>query len=180
MTKKSKHLIVVILATFAVALISSLIITFAVPLDKNWGGKDNTCTYSKVSALITCCWTEGKMTYCQDWEPFPDGEFNCSPKDTPFLEQPPTPPPSGPAAPLQDGGILQQPPSQGTAPPLTRDQGALPQDGILQREPKDEGTKATPWTIDPSPEDDATQPSTEPLPPCPEDLDEETGLCMLE
>jgi hypothetical protein len=54
------------MATSAVAIISSPIIIFGVPPDKNWGGKDNTCTYSKVSALITCCWTEGKMTNCQD------------------------------------------------------------------------------------------------------------------
>ena len=38
--------------------------------------------------------------------------------------------------------VLMLPPSQGVAPPLTRGQGVLPQDGVLQREPTDQGTGA--------------------------------------
>jgi hypothetical protein len=57
----------------------------------------------------------------------------------------------------------------------------LPQDGILQQEPTDEGTGAS-RTVEPPTENEATQPLTEPVPTCPEGqvLDEETNLCVLE
>ena len=47
-------------------------------------------------------------------------------------------------APLQNEGVLQQPPSQGVATPLTRGQGALTQYGVLQQESTDGGKRATP------------------------------------
>ena len=104
------------------------------------------------------------------------------------LEQPPTPPPSGPAAPLQ-GGVLEQPPSQGVAPPLTRGQGVLPEDGALQQLPTDEGTAAeeSPTTEETVPVCQEGLEFNEDLGFCvPEDcpegqvLDEESGLCVLE
>lgn len=182
----SKPVIPVVISVLGVALIySSISISdiFAVPPDKNWGNEDNTCTYSKVAPdLVTCCWTEGVTTYCQDCVLMPGStEWNCQPKTTLFLEQPPTPPPSGPAAPLQDGGVLQQPPSQGVVPPLTRGQGVLPENGVLQQPPADDGT--APRTVEPPAEDEATQPQdVEEEPLCPEGqvLDEESRLCVLE
>lgn len=117
----------------------------------------------------TCQWTQNI------------GYSNCSNVES-ALEQTPTPPPSGPAATLQDG-VLEQPPGQGVAPPLTRGQGVLPQDGVLQQqEPTDEGTGAAPRTVEPPVEDEATPPPLETLPDCPEGqvLDEDTGLYVLE
>lgn len=146
---------------------------YAVPPDKNWGTEP--CIFSKVSALVTCCWFEGTTRYCQDCVSLPgESRPNCNPKETLFLEQPPTPPPSGPAAPLQDGGVLQQ-------PPVTRGQGVLPEDGALQQQQQQPADEEAARTVEPPTEDETTQPTQEPL-PCPEGqvLDEETGLCVLE
>lgn len=117
-----------------------------------------------------CTWTEGVgYSNCNKPRSIPitGGEGIVAPLEEGVLEQPPTPPPSGPAAPLQDGGVLQQPPSQGAAPPLTRGQSILPQDGVLQQPPAD----------------GATQPQdVEEEPLCPEGqvLDETTGICEPE
>lgn len=139
-----------------------------VPDDLKTGGKVSCCWGDKVTICQTCKWTEGV------------GYSDCNtPSIMPVLEQPPTPPSSGPAAPLQDG-VLEQPPSQGVAPPLTRGQGVLPQNGVLQQQPTDQG--AAPRTVEPPAEDEAAQSPPEPLTDCPEGqiLDEETGLCVLE
>jgi hypothetical protein len=114
------------------------------------------------------------------------------------LEQPPTPPPSGPSAPLQ-GGVLEQPPSQGVAPPLTQDQGVLPEDGVLQLPPAEQDAAELP-----PPTAKETQPAAveeeQSVPVCQERLefnedlgfcvptecpegqllDDETGICVLE
>jgi len=104
--------------------------------------------------------------------------FEQPPQDG-VLEQPPTPPPSGPAAPLQDGGILQQPPTQGVLPPVTRGQGVLPEDGEPQT--SDEGTIQSQQPAIPN-QPPTVEEDEEPVPPCPEGqvLDEETRLCLLE
>jgi hypothetical protein len=53
-------------------------------------------------------------------------------------------------------GVLEQPPTQGVAPPVTRGQGVLPQDGVLQQSPPaDEGA-----TELPPPATEQTQPAT--------------------
>jgi hypothetical protein len=83
----------------------------------------------------------------------------------------------------QDGGVLEQLPTEKGVLPLTRGQGVLPQDGVLQQEPTNEGTGAAPRTVEPpAAEDEAAQSPPEPLTDCPEGqiLDEETGLCVLE
>jgi hypothetical protein len=174
-------------------------------------------------ALVECCWHE-KVTpgtgdprfenadyerYCSECEDGGTrGKINCSdpelqfftrtPGDLPeygVLEQQPTPPTSGPAAPLQ-GGVLEQL-EQGEATP-----GFMP--GFLQRQqqqppPTDQGAAELP-----PPATEETQPATaeedQPVPVCqeglefnedlgfcvPEDcpdgqvLDEESGICVLE
>jgi hypothetical protein len=132
-----------------------------------------------------------KATYCQTCE-FTTAGSDCKPKQQQLgpsssgvspleegvLEQPPTPPPSGPAAPLQDV-VLEQPPTQGVAPPLTRGQSILPQDGVLQQqEPADQGEAElqAPEETEPANAEEV------PEPVCPEGqvIDEETGLCVLE
>lgn len=101
----------------------------------------------------------------------------CEPKKPQSLEQHRHLSPSGPAAPLQDG-VLEQPPTQGVAPPLTQGQGVLPQDGVLEEPQTGEGAIQSQPAI-------PTQPAIvddEPVPTCPggQVLDEETGLCVLE
>jgi hypothetical protein len=206
------HLIVFIIPLTLVILAYNLVASFDVfaqPPDPKYD-TNGTCGAATTFGSLTkktCCWTDkvpgklpptNKANYCQtctyDSE---SGSYFCeeprkqlgtspniiSPEDR-ILEQPPTPTPqpSGPAAPLQDEGVLQQSPSQGVAPPLTQGQGTLPQDGILQQESTDEGNEATPQTVDQPPEDEETQSSTEPMPRCSADQvsDEETGLCVLE
>jgi hypothetical protein len=96
--------------------------------------------------------------------------------------------------------VLEQPPGEGVAPPVTRGQGVLPQDGVLQQPPPaDEGA-----TELPPPATEETQPATveeeQSVPVCQEGLefnedlgfcvptecpegqvlDEEAGLCVLE
>ncbi|MPZ07267.1 MAG: hypothetical protein GEU26_12775 [Nitrososphaeraceae archaeon] len=206
----SKPVIFVVISVLVVALVYSSIsafYVFAVPSDPKFGGD---CKFTGPPPVRSCCWRElvpegtgnpdlggYQEEYCQTCNLDQNGDpTTCSQKELQFfegrlpertaplqdgvLEQPPTPPSSDPAAPLQDG-VLEQPPSEGVAPPVTRGQGVLPQDGVLQQEPTDEGTGATPRTVEPPTEDETTQPTQEPL-PCPEGqiLDEESGLCVLE
>jgi hypothetical protein len=205
----NKPLIFVVISVLVVALVYSPAATtfyvFAAPPNRGFLNSEscNNKPDIKSGDKVACCWNEHgaegiTFRMCQQctWTegvgysncnkprsiPITSGEGIVAPLEEGVLEQPPTPSPSGPAAPLQDGGVLQQTPGQGAAPPLTRDQGVLPQDGVLQQEPTDEGTESTPRTVEPPAEDEATQPSTEPVTPCPDGLvfDEETDLCVLE
>jgi hypothetical protein len=160
-------------------------------------------------ALVECCWAEdvpegtgnpeaggNAEIYCSICEDGGTrGKINCSDPELQYikevrpdlgvfpqdgvLEQPPTPPPTGPFVPPQGGVSQQQPSVGGGLQPLTRGQGVLPQDGGLQQQPPaDQGATEPSAT-------ERTQPATdeeEPLPPCPEGqvLDEETGLCVME
>lgn len=131
----SKSIIFTVISVIVLVFIHSSISVseiFAVPPDKNWGGSDSTCTYSKVAPdLILCCWTEGNTTYCQDCV-MSNGEFNCTPKEPLFLEQPTTTSPPNPKHPLQEEGVLEQPSNQEAAPSLSRGQDSLQQDDISQ------------------------------------------------
>ncbi|MGH9984962.1 MAG: hypothetical protein ACRD8W_13515 [Nitrososphaeraceae archaeon] len=133
----------------------------------------------QTGSYVTCCWNNmrGYLT-CQTCQWTQNvGYSNCSNVES-ALEQTPTPPPSGPAAPLQDG-VLEQPPGQGVAPPLTRGQGVLPQDGVLQQqEPADQGEAELQAPEETKPANAEEVPELV----CPEGqvIDEETGLCVLE
>lgn len=131
---------------------------FALPPDPDYDvyGTCGAATTLGPLTKKTCCWTDNipgklppnnKANYCQTCTyDRGSGSYTCnepqqqlsalpigiSPEER-VLEQPFTPQPSGPAAPLQEGGALQQPPSQGAAPPVTRGQNALPQGNILQQ-----------------------------------------------
>ena len=215
--RMQKHLIFVVILFLAGALVYtsySGFEAFAYPRDPDWGKKCE--PKDEISNNVTCCWTEEgnpgeTFTWCQTCES--DGSA-CGPVVVKLTRPegiPPdggvldpgngssTPPPSGPAAPLQDGGVLQQSPSEGGGlQPLTRGQGVLPQDGILQQQqqpPIDQRAAEPPATTEP-----ATVEEEQPVPvcqdglelnedlgfcvptECPEgqELDEETGLCVLE
>ncbi|MGC1134104.1 MAG: hypothetical protein WA941_14865 [Nitrososphaeraceae archaeon] len=215
----SKPVIFVVISVLVGALVYSSISSFyvfAAPRDPNNPG--TRCTYNEGYTEQTCCWREripgsilGEL-YCQTCKINPvETGSPCQPKELQYLEpstsgvspleegvleQTPAPP-SGPAAPLQDGGVLQQPPTQGVAPPVTRDQGVSPQDGALQQPPADQGAT----DLLPPPATEESQPATEQSVPvcqeglefnedlgfcvpedCPEGqvLDEESGVCVLE
>jgi hypothetical protein len=144
----SKPVIFVVISFLVVALIYAPSSTFSIPNRAGQqgsctpiGGMGGTG-----GALMNCCWFENvppgtgyeggnKEMYCSECEDGGTrGMVNCSEPELQFfegrrpglavlpeggvLEEPPTPPP-GPAAPLQDGGVLQQTPGQGAAPPGT-------------------------------------------------------------
>lgn len=149
--------------------------------------KDPKCTQesdSKGYSVRTCCWNDAggppalRNFVCQKCRLDSSGGWTvCEPKKPQSLEQPPTSQTSGPAAPLQDG-VLEQPPTQGVAPPLTQGQGVLPQDGVLEEPQTGEGAIQSQPAI-------PTQPAIvddEPVPTCPEGqvLDEESRLCVVE
>jgi hypothetical protein len=191
----------VVISVLVGALVYSSISAFNVfAVQRGEAPPDADCEGDVISDTAVCCWTEAdpdpergiELNWCQSCST--NGCNNKFPAPL-ELEQPPTPTP-GPAAPLQDGGVLQQPPTQGVAPPVTRGQGVSPQDGALQQPPADQGA-----TELPPPATEETQPATEQSVPvcqeglefnedlgfcvpenCPEGqiLDEETGLCVLE
>ena len=143
----------------------------------------------------TCKWNSGK------------GEYECTKKERQSLEQPPTPRPFDPTAPLQ-GGVLEQqqtPPPSGQVAPL---QGGVLEQleqgselGFFERQPPstDQGAAELP-----PPATEEIQPATveegQPVPVCQEglefnedlgfcvptecpegqELNEETGICVLE
>jgi hypothetical protein len=216
-----RSLILMVIPVLVVGLIFSPLSTFVVfalpPDPKYESGKCATITQVPGTNKVqrNCCWTQIKegatgtfkprAKYCQTCRTDSDNKFtDCDAKveqdlvleqpPTPppsgpvvlpedgVLEQPPTSPPSGPAAPLQDGGVLEQPPGEGVAPPVTRDQGVLPQDGVLQQPPPaDEGAAELP-----PPATEQTQPATveeeQPVPVCQEGLEfnEDLGFCVPE
>jgi hypothetical protein len=110
------------ISLLAVALIFSSFTSsaFAFPRNPNFG--NGNCTGSP-SGKYTCCWREkvsGQILankYCQTctWNRDTKEYDSCTQKELQMVEQPPSPPqPSGPAAPLQGGGILEQPQSPST------------------------------------------------------------------
>ena len=156
----------------------------------------------------TCCWTQTKegskgvfkprAKYCQTCSADAEGKFtNCSAKRIAEVvsDEPPTPPPTEPSGPfvLPADGVLHDP----TTPPS--DPAAPLQDGVLQQPPADQGaTELRPPTIEDS--QPATVEQEPPVPVCQEglefnedlgfcvpaecpvsqELNEETGLCVLE
>ncbi len=103
MTIKSKYLIVVVIATFAAALICSPIITFAVPNRSNSGLASCTSTGKNSPgglSLVQCCWHESvpkgtgfeggdKEMYCSDCENGGTrGYINCSDPELIFMKKP--------------------------------------------------------------------------------------------
>jgi hypothetical protein len=107
------------------------------------------------------------------YNPYSWFEAFAEPKDPNWSSS--TPPPSGPAAPPRDGGVLQQSPSEGGGlQPLTRGQGVLPQGGFFEPPPADQRA-AEPATTDP-----ATAEEEPPVPVCEEGLefDKDLGLCV--
>jgi hypothetical protein len=172
MIRVQKHLISVVLF-LVVALIHSSYSgfeAFAEPADPNWG-ELCCCELAPDKETTTCCWTEPDLynpgetvTWCQTCDFC--GDF-CGPlasQPTRSEGIPPggwvldsgdsssTSPPTGPIAPPQGGGVLQQPPSEGEGGilPLTRGQSVLPQDSVLQQQqqqqqpPTDQGTTEIP------------------------------------
>ena len=151
---------------------------FAEPADPNWG-EGGGCDVSPDFNVVTCCWTEPDLynpgelvTWCQSCDFY--GE-NCGPVQ---LDRSRT----GPFAPPQGDGVLQQPPSEGEGGilPLTRSQSVLPQDSVLQeqqeqqQQPTDQGAAEPPATTEP-----ATAEEELPVPVCQEDLEfnEDLGFC---
>ena len=187
MTLYSKPVIFMVVSFIVVGLIYSSTLTFivfAAPPDPNRPGQGGTCGGITTNPRTgnnsqTCCWTErvpgklppsNKATYCQTCE-FTTAGSDCKPKQQQLG------PSSSGVSPLEEG-VLEQPPTQGVAPPLTRGQSVLPQDGVLQQqEPADQGEAELQ-----APEE--TEPANaEEVPElvCPEGqvIDEETGLCVL-
>jgi hypothetical protein len=132
MIREQKLLIFVVISVLVVALMYSSVSTsgvFAVPPDDNFGGRN--CVIHD-DLTVTCCWQEPdlnnpgeEVSWCQtcnldptDCGPLRSSTGPFAPPQDGILDEPPAPP-SGPAAPLQDGGVLQQTPSQGAAPPGT-------------------------------------------------------------
>jgi len=132
----SKPLIFVVISVLVVALVCSsftpftpLIVYAEAPAPGWFASKD--CG-SPVNGLTWCCWTEkeGKkeVKYCQTCAAQPDGSWECTTKEKQSLEQPPTPQPFDPTAPLQ-GGVLEQPPTFSPFNPAVPLQG-----GVLEQQ----------------------------------------------
>lgn len=142
-------MIFVVISVLVVELVygsSSSFIAFALPPDPGFGGLN--CKFTGPPPVQSCCWREDvppgtgnpdlggdQEEYCQTCNLDQNGDPTvCTQKELQFfeartpglgvlpedgvLDEPPAPP-SGPAAPLQDGGVLQGPADQGAAPPLT-------------------------------------------------------------
>jgi hypothetical protein len=214
----SKPVIFVVISFLVIGLIYSSvsIYVFAVPKDKNFGGNDcaNLKTGPNEASKVKCCWRERvpgqflAVEYCQTCtvtkagqdctqkelqfrEQPPTADETVAPQGDGVLEQPPTPPPSGPVGPLK-GGILEQ-----------LEQGEGLQQGFFEQQQQqpsaDQGAAELPPTTT-----EETQPATveeEPSAPvcqgglefnedlgfcvpedCPEGqvLDEDSGICVLE
>jgi hypothetical protein len=141
----TKPLIFVVISVLVVALIYGSFtpfIVYALPPDSRWDSSQS-CDQSKTNQFgeimenveVTCCWREkipGYIyladEYCQTCV-YDEGQWKCSQKELQMLEQPQTPTPFDPTAPLQ-GGVLEQLPDQ---PPLFgRNEAAQPTGGIVQ------------------------------------------------
>ena len=161
-TKKlpqSKYAILLVISSFAVALISSTsctIAVFAVKPDSGWTNS-RSCTYTGESNYIRCCWDTapvGGVAYCQDCKlagtPEDPNKYECKEKELQHQESiqppPPTPPPppstSGPtAAPLQDG-VLQQPQQSPPLPNVKGNTNTQNNDNGVSRQQLDQGTSS--------------------------------------
>jgi hypothetical protein len=145
--------------------------------NKNTGSLDRTCCWTQTKEGSKGVF-KPRAKYCQTCSADAEGKFTfCSAKRIAEVvsDEPPTPLPTQPSGPfvLPEEGVLQEP----TTPPS--DPAAPMQDGVLQKQPpSDQGAAEPPATEGTQP---ATM-EEEPLPSCPEDqvLDEETGLCVVE
>jgi hypothetical protein len=204
-----RTIIFIIISALIVALVCGSFtpftpfIVYAEPPTSGWEqSKDCTGNPSEGKGQ-TCCWREripgqilGK-TYCQTCKTkdYPSGPMECTKKEPQALEQPPTPQPFDPTAPLQ-GGVLEQqeqtPPTSapGTTPGVLQQleegdfaPGIAP--GFLrqqeQQPPAGEGAAELP----PPPATEETQPATEEqeepaVPVCQEGLEfnENLGFCV--
>jgi hypothetical protein len=128
----TKRVIFMILPLLFVPLVYGMSSTpdaCAAPPDSRWESgncTDDEVTYTGVAIKKTCCWREkipGSIlgeTYCQQCtRNLMTGTWDCQQKELQFLEQPPTPPtPVGPFAPPLSAGVLEQPLTATTPPPL--------------------------------------------------------------
>ena len=128
----TKRVIFMILPLLFVPLVYGMSSTpdaCAVP-EAGWGSSKD-CTITSIGGVL-CCWNENGVEYCQTCYRIPygtpgteEGGWECVPKEK-SLEQPPTPQPFDPTAPLQ-GGVFEQLPDQ---PPLFgRNEAAVPPTG---------------------------------------------------
>jgi hypothetical protein len=119
LTDKSQVAKTTIIAVSMMVLFFSTTYVFAENPDPGYPSSGD-CSWSGPNDKYqTCCWREkvpGKILgeqYCQKcaWVEG-QGYVDCSQKELQMLEQPPTTSPSSPkgsAAPIQDGGVLDQP-----------------------------------------------------------------------
>jgi hypothetical protein len=210
-----RSLIFVVISMLTVVLVYSPSSTFSVPNRSNDSVADCKPTGKQSEnglALVKCCWkhTEGfprtTVTYCSTCEDGGTrGKINCTdpvkeftgripsdivPPQDGVLEQPPTPPESGPVAPLK-GGILEQlEQGEGLQQGFFEQQQQQPpiDQGAAQLPPATEGSQPAPMEEEPQVpvcqeglefnDDLGFCVPTE----CPEgqELNEETGICVLE
>lgn len=116
---KSNILVATMMAILMTGLVSSSTYVFAERPAPGYSSSGN-CSWSGPNDKYqTCCWREkikGSIlgeTYCQKcaWVEG-QGWVNCEQKELQMLDTPPNPPPdsaSGPAAPIQDDGVLEKP-----------------------------------------------------------------------
>ena len=100
-----------------IGLVSSSIYVFAEKPVPGYSRSGNCSSSGPNDKYQTCCWREkikGSIlgeSYCQKcaWVEG-EGYVNCTQKELQMLDIPPNPPPSsGPSAPIQDDGTLEQP-----------------------------------------------------------------------
>jgi hypothetical protein len=133
----SKTLISVVIAVLLVALVYgsvSIFNVYGLPPDPNWG-KTGECFVLEGGKDHRCCWEEPDIlnpgetiTWCQTCDTATYPPTNCGPV---FIE---TPSPTGPFGPL-GGGVLQQPTTTPTAPPLFGRNVPLQGFGVLGQQP---------------------------------------------
>jgi hypothetical protein len=215
-----RPVISVVISVLVIALVYSSFSSstvFGADMDPGFrNSKSCTVKVTENQDIKTCCWRErvpGQLLgkeYCQTCTTGAAGSTSCQEKKPQALEQPPTPLPFDPTAPLQGGVLEQQQPqtpptfAPGASPDvleqLEQSEGVSP--GFLERQqqpPADQGAAELPPTTT-----EGTQPATveeEPSAPVcqgglefnedlgfcvPEDcpkgqvLDEESGICVLE
>lgn len=118
-------MITAITAILMVGLVSSSPYVFAAQPDPGFLNSEN-CDIPKnvqTGDKVSCCWkgSDGE-TYCQTctWVEG-KGYTTCSDKEFQYLDSPPNPPSSsssGPSAPIQDDGVLEQPDKPNKGSPM--------------------------------------------------------------